>query len=134
MMLRALGTIATFIALALPAGAMVGGAQMAEQSIARHVVLILGAHSLCTGVAIAPDLVLTAAHCVLENGKYRLVVFEGRRPSGAAGAVADRLRGSCGGMKNPRPVMRCEEGAGVARLRAEQARAAAGACAARGRA
>ena len=60
---------------------MVGGAQTAEQSIARHVVLILGAHSLCTGVAIATDLVLTAAHCVLENGKYQLVVFEGRRPS-----------------------------------------------------
>src|SRR6202022_5124265 len=37
--------------------------------------------SLCTGVAIASDLVLAAAHCVLESGKYRLVVFEGRRPS-----------------------------------------------------
>src|ERR1700738_1491407 len=78
-MLRALSTIAAWIALALPAGAVGGGAQMAEQSIARHVFLILGAHSLCTGVAIAPDLVLTAAHCVLENGKYRLVAFEGRR-------------------------------------------------------
>jgi secreted trypsin-like serine protease len=81
MMRRAFGTVATWIALLLPAGAMVGGAQTAEQSIARHVVLILGAHSLCTGVAIATDLVLTAAHCVLENGKYQLVVFEGRRPS-----------------------------------------------------
>ena len=89
-MLRALSTIAAWIALALPAGALVGGAQMAEQSIARHVVLILGAHSLCTGVAIASDLVLTAAHCVLDNGNYRrqprdahgparLVVFDGRR-------------------------------------------------------
>jgi secreted trypsin-like serine protease len=45
------------------------------------VVLIVGAHSLCTGVAIAADLVLTAAHCVLANGKYKLVTFEGRQGS-----------------------------------------------------
>jgi secreted trypsin-like serine protease len=64
-----------------PAIALVGGAPPANQAVARHVVLILGEHSLCTGVVIAPDLVLTAAHCVLENGKYRLVTFEGRRPS-----------------------------------------------------
>ena len=36
---------------------------------------------MCTGVAVAPDLALTAAHCVLTNGKYRLVVFDGRRPA-----------------------------------------------------
>ena len=58
---------------------MVGGATLPDATIARHVVLIVGGHSLCTGVAIAPDLVLTAAHCVLENGKYRLVSFDGRR-------------------------------------------------------
>jgi hypothetical protein len=62
-----------------PAAAVVGGAPPADQALARHVVLILGGHSLCTGVAIAPDLVLTAAHCVLENGKYRLLAFAGRR-------------------------------------------------------
>jgi secreted trypsin-like serine protease len=43
------------------------------------VVLIVGGHSLCSGVAIAPDLVLTAAHCVLTNGKYQLLAFDGRR-------------------------------------------------------
>jgi secreted trypsin-like serine protease len=58
---------------------MVGGAPLADQALARHVVLIVGGRALCTGVAIAPDLVLTAAHCVLSNGKYRLVSFEGRR-------------------------------------------------------
>ncbi len=62
-----------------PATAVVGGASLADQAIARHVVLIVGGRALCTGVAIAPDLVLTAAHCVLSNGKYRLVSFEGRR-------------------------------------------------------
>src|SRR5947209_8256073 len=62
-----------------PAAAIVGGAPFADQAIARYVVLIVGAHHLCTGVAIGPDLVLTAAHCVPNGGKYRLMTFEGRR-------------------------------------------------------
>jgi len=66
---------------AAPTAALVGGAPMAEQGLARHVVLIVGGHNLCTGVALAPDLVLTAAHCVMANGRYRLMAFEGRRPS-----------------------------------------------------
>jgi hypothetical protein len=75
-------SIAALTCLALtgsPAGAMVGGAPLADEAIARHVVLIVGVRALCTGVAIASDLVLTAAHCVLSNGRYRLVSFEGRR-------------------------------------------------------
>ena len=72
----------TLVALwASPASAIVGGAKHPDQSIARHVVLIVGEHSMCTGVVIAPDLVLTAAHCVLANGKYRLVASTGRRPT-----------------------------------------------------
>jgi hypothetical protein len=76
---RALAVLACLTLPAIPAAGMVGGALPADQTIARHVVLIVGGHSLCSGVAIAPDLVLTAAHCVLENGKYRLLAFEGRR-------------------------------------------------------
>jgi secreted trypsin-like serine protease len=45
------------------------------------VVLIVGADHLCSGVAIAADLVLTAAHCVPNTGKYRLMTFDGRRPA-----------------------------------------------------
>jgi hypothetical protein len=78
-LLRAPAVLVCFMLSAAPAAAMVGGAQPADQAIARHVVLIVGGHHLCSGVAIAPDLVLTAAHCVLENGKYRLLAFEGRR-------------------------------------------------------
>lgn len=65
----------------LSAAAMVGGARPADRTVARHMVLVMGEHSLCSGVAIASDLVLTAAHCVLQNGKYRLATFEGRRPA-----------------------------------------------------
>jgi V8-like Glu-specific endopeptidase len=76
----AIGALACLVLPAVPAAAIVGGAPFADRAIARHVVLIVGGHSLCTGVAIAPDLVLTAAHCVLSNGKYRLLAFDGRRP------------------------------------------------------
>jgi secreted trypsin-like serine protease len=62
-----------------PVRALVGGAPLADQTTARYVVLIMGGRSLCTGVAIASDLVLTAAHCVQDSGKYRLLSFEGRK-------------------------------------------------------
>ena len=76
----ALFGFALLVLAAGPTAAIVGGAPFADQAIARHVVIIVGARNLCTGVAIAPDLVLTAAHCVPSAGKYRLVTFEGRRP------------------------------------------------------
>jgi len=63
------------------ASALVGGARPAEEAIARYTVLIVGGHNLCSGVAIAHDLVLTAAHCVLANGRYRLMAFEGGKPT-----------------------------------------------------
>jgi secreted trypsin-like serine protease len=78
---RALIAVVCIALSTAPAVGMVGGAPTADQAIARQVVLIMDGHSLCSGVAIAPDLVLTAAHCVLSNGKYRLVAFEGARPA-----------------------------------------------------
>jgi secreted trypsin-like serine protease len=57
--------------------AMVGGAPPAEPAIARHVVLLVGSRgNSCSGVAIARDLVLTAAHCVLPGADYKLVIFD----------------------------------------------------------
>src|SRR5712691_3215512 len=59
-----------------PAIAMVGGALPADAAIARHVVLLVGSRgNSCSGVAIARDLVLTAAHCVLPGADYKLVAF-----------------------------------------------------------
>jgi len=63
--------------LAGSAFALVGGAQPADPDIARHLVLLVGSRgNSCSGVAIARDLVLTAAHCVPPGADYRLVIFD----------------------------------------------------------
>jgi Trypsin len=69
------------LSLCTPAAAMVGGAQSAPK-FAHAVVMLAGQQGFCSGVAIARDLVLTAAHCVLPGGDYKLVTFEaGGKPS-----------------------------------------------------
>lgn len=70
-------------AFAPPAAAMVGDAPNANSAVSRHMVLILGSHGTsCTGVALARDLVLTAAHCVLPGADYKIVEFDrDHRPS-----------------------------------------------------
>src|SRR5256714_7530251 len=79
-MLRALA-LAFLVISSPPAAAMVGGAGSAPDSIARSVVLIVGSRgNSCSGVALAPDLVLTAAHCVLPGADYKIVEFENRQP------------------------------------------------------
>jgi secreted trypsin-like serine protease len=64
-----------------PAAAMVGGAAAPPDSIARTLVLIVGSRgNFCTGAALAPDLVLTAAHCVLPGADYKIVEYERGQP------------------------------------------------------
>jgi len=60
-----------------PAHAMVGGAPPADPAIARHVVRLVGSRgNSCSGVAVARDLVLTAAHCVPPGADYSIAVFD----------------------------------------------------------
>lgn len=57
-----------------PASAMVGGAQPATNGTGRSVVMLDGSHgTVCTATAIARDLLLTAAHCVLPGSDYKLL-------------------------------------------------------------
>jgi len=56
---------------------MVGGAPAAGDGAGRAVVMFTGSHgTFCSGVALARDLVLTAAHCVLPGADYKLVEFD----------------------------------------------------------
>jgi len=64
-----------------PAAAMVGGATAPPDSVARAIVLIVGSRgNFCTGAALAADLVLTAAHCVLPGADYKIVEYERGQP------------------------------------------------------
>ena len=63
------------VSLCAPAAAMVGGAQSAPK-FAHAVVMLAGPRGFCSGVAIARDLVLTAAHCVMAGSDYKLVVLD----------------------------------------------------------
>jgi hypothetical protein len=70
-------TFAVLLASSLSASAMVGGATTADPATARHIVLIVGSRgTFCTGVAIARDLVLTAAHCTDPGADYKLMEFD----------------------------------------------------------
>jgi Trypsin len=75
---RHLAVLAFILCACAPASAMVGGAtDVTGTGFGRHVVLIVGSRgNSCTGVAIAPDLVLTVAHCVLPGAEYRIVEFD----------------------------------------------------------
>jgi secreted trypsin-like serine protease len=83
---RALATLAcslifcTHAALTCsPASAMVGGATNANEAVARHVVMLVGPRGFCSGVAIARNVVLTAAHCVLPGADTKLAEFDAAR-------------------------------------------------------
>ena len=77
--------LAVSLFLCVPAAAMVGGAAPAGATIGRSLVIIVGSRgNLCTGTALARDLVLTAAHCVAPAATYRVL------PSKDAPATAIR--------------------------------------------
>ena len=64
---------------ATPAAAITGNAPAAPMQ-GRNAVMITGSGgTFCTGAAIARDLVLTAAHCVLPGASYKLIEFDSAR-------------------------------------------------------
>jgi secreted trypsin-like serine protease len=86
---RALGEAAgllAVVALCATAGSTVARALTGDSAVVaageRHEVIIVGSGgTFCTGVAIAQDLVLTAAHCVLPGREYKIMEFDAaRRP------------------------------------------------------
>jgi secreted trypsin-like serine protease len=79
--------LACFLASCAPAHAIVGGAREAG-AIGDHIVMVVGIRgnrgTLCTGTALAHDLVLTAAHCVAPQGHYQVLAGRGARPNAIA--------------------------------------------------
>ena len=69
------------LGVSLPAAAMVGGAGKPARAIANAVVVVVGSRgNFCSGAALAPDLVLTAAHCVLPGADYKIVEYGAAQP------------------------------------------------------
>jgi hypothetical protein len=66
-----------------PGRAMVGDAETMADARSRPEVMILGSGgTFCSGVAIASNLVLTAAHCVMPSANYKRVELdENRKPT-----------------------------------------------------
>jgi hypothetical protein len=60
----------------IPAHAIVGGGAPSTDGVARSVVTIVGSRgNFCTGALVAPNLVLTAAHCVPPGADYKIVEY-----------------------------------------------------------
>lgn len=70
----------SLVAWSPAAHAIVGGAPAATDAAARAVMTIISSRgTFCSGALIAPDLVLTAAHCVAGGGDYKLVQYDSAR-------------------------------------------------------
>lgn len=79
-MIRVTSVAIAMLVGSFPASAMVGGAPAASEGAGRAVVMVTGSHgTFCSGVALTPDLMLTAAHCVLPEATYKLVEFDAAR-------------------------------------------------------
>src|SRR5689334_11170153 len=65
-----LATTIAILAASIPRADALVGADGADGTIARYTVLVVGAKGRCTGVVLAQDIVLTAAHCVMYGGKF----------------------------------------------------------------
>ncbi|WP_299716864.1 trypsin-like serine protease [Tardiphaga sp.] len=65
---------------AAPASAMVGGAPASDSGLGASVITVIGSRgTFCSGALIAPDVVLTAAHCISAGTDYKIVLYDAAR-------------------------------------------------------
>ena len=81
---------------AWPASAVTGGSVVQDPNGLRRSVVQIESSTgeLCSGAVIAPDLILTAAHCVLQRAAYRVVGVDRRFKRFAVRAIAAALHPS----------------------------------------
>lgn len=79
-MRRLAAALACSLTLCGPTAAMVGGAPAVPSAVSPHEVMVLsGRGNLCTGIVLAQDLVLTAAHCIDPQLTYKLYELDAER-------------------------------------------------------
>ncbi|KMO43289.1 hypothetical protein VQ03_08975 [Methylobacterium tarhaniae] len=68
--------LGALLILATPAAAVVGGAEAPDAALARSSVMVLSSRGgVCTGIVLARDAVLTAAHCAAPGAEHRVHFF-----------------------------------------------------------
>jgi hypothetical protein len=73
--------LAATLGLATPSRAIVGGGVTDPEAIGRSVVTIIGSHgNVCSGSLIAPNIVLTAGHCIAPDTSYRVLDYTTKPP------------------------------------------------------
>src|SRR4051812_31413718 len=74
--------VVSVASLCSSADALVGGAKgVRGTGVGRHIVMIISTRgNLCTGTALARDLVLTAGHCVAPAATYRVLLPDIKPP------------------------------------------------------
>jgi len=70
---RTTALVMSWSLLCVPASGLVGDVPTAEWTIRRQTVMVYSARGRCSGVVVAQDLVLTAAHCLEAADKYKIV-------------------------------------------------------------
>ncbi len=101
----AIALCAALLGPAPAARAMVGGAAADENGLGRFVVTVVGSRgNFCSGALIAPDIVLTAAHCVPAEATTKIVAYDARRQPQLLDVrrVAVHPRYNSGGIANHR--------------------------------
>jgi len=80
LVLAALVASLAALSLAAPAHAIVGGRPAEAELKAETAMIVSTRGASCTGVVLAPNALLTAAHCVQPAADYAVVVFEAAGP------------------------------------------------------
>ena len=74
--------VVTVLAISVPAHAITGSRSAPSSSIAQSIVTVVAAGGgVCTGTLIAPNIILTAAHCIAPGTANRVIDYSSKPPT-----------------------------------------------------